>query len=410
MTSETGKLLLVAKLLGVALVCAGMASCTSTSNTVAARKDKPKSKEYFAESEYGVKASPRVVADGKPVPQGGGRFMVGSPYEVKGKTYVPKEDPNYNKSGLASWYGDAFHGRMTANGEVYDLGTISAAHPTFPLPSYARVTNMDTGSSVIVRVNDRGPFHPGRIIDVSSKAAELLDFKRTGTAKVNVQYVGRARMDGHDMPFLMASYIRKGDRMPGIQPEGQIASGVMVASNQSLGDQLQSYGSGVPTAKATTGATNRAQKPATAAAGFTTAAAGYGAGASHTAPQAALRPANRAATVAAAPLAPAKPSPAPYQVASAPLPKAAAVSLQAAKPVRPAPVAVPVEARMAAPAQARPRSEAARAASPATQTAYAAQPTTSAAAPRVVFGNVILRDDGVIQQVSDTAPQKTAKR
>lgn len=233
------------------MVCLSAASCASTPEP----KSKPRSKEYFSEKEYGVKASPRVVSEGKAVPKGGGRFMVGKPYQVKGKTYVPAEDPDYNKTGLASWYGSAFHGRVTANGEVYDKTHLSAAHPTFPLPSYARVTNTETGSSVVVRVNDRGPFHPGRIIDVSSKTADLLDMKRSGTAKVNVQYVGRARMDGHDMPYLMASYIRKGDRMPSVQPEGQIATGVMVASNEPLGDQLQSYGSAVPTPVAFSGST-----------------------------------------------------------------------------------------------------------------------------------------------------------
>ncbi len=242
-----GKLSLWSKWLGISVMCATMASCASTKMAEAPKK-KGHGKEYFAESEYGVKASPRVVADGRPVPKGGGRFMVGQPYEVKGKTYVPKEDPNYNKSGLASWYGSAFHGRLTANGEVYDSSHLSAAHPTFPLPSYARVTNVDTGSSVVVRVNDRGPYHPGRIIDVSDKTAEMIDIKQTGTGRVNVQYLGRARMDGEDMPFLMASYIRKGDRLPSFNPGGQIASGVMVASNQPLGDQLQSYSSSMPAA------------------------------------------------------------------------------------------------------------------------------------------------------------------
>ena len=245
MSLSGGKLSLWSKWLGISVMCATMASCASTKMAEAPKK-KSHGKEYFAESEYGVKASPRVVADGRPVPKGGGRFMVGQPYEVKGKTYVPKEDPNYNKSGLASWYGSAFHGRLTANGEVYDSSHLSAAHPTFPLPSYARVTNLDTGSSVVVRVNDRGPYHPGRIIDVSDKTAEMIDIKQTGTGRVNVQYMGRARMDGEDMPFLMASYIRKGDRLPTFNPGGQIASGVMVASNQPLGDQLQSYGSAVP--------------------------------------------------------------------------------------------------------------------------------------------------------------------
>jgi rare lipoprotein A len=238
-----GALSLTAKWLGMTIVCLSVASCATTEPP----KKKSRSKEYFSEKEYGVKASPRVVGEGRPVPKGGGRFVVGKPYEVKGKTYVPKEDPSYNKSGLASWYGSAFHGRLTANGEVYDKEHLSAAHPTFPLPSYARVTNLDTGSSVIVRVNDRGPYHPGRIIDVSSKTAELLDMKRTGTAKVNVQYVGRARMDGHDMPFLMASYSRKGDRLPSVQPEGQIATGVMVASAEPASDRSQSHAAPIPT-------------------------------------------------------------------------------------------------------------------------------------------------------------------
>ncbi|RUM17725.1 septal ring lytic transglycosylase RlpA family protein, partial [Rhizobium vallis] len=117
-----------------------------------------------------------------------------------------------------------------------------AAHPTLPLPSYVRVTNLENGSSLIVRVNDRGPYHKGRIIDVSSKAADLLDLKHHGTAYVRVQYVGRARSDGHDMPFLMASYVRKGDRRPDIKPEPQIATDAMLASNQPTGDHLRRHG------------------------------------------------------------------------------------------------------------------------------------------------------------------------
>lgn len=216
------------RILGIIAMCAAVASC-STTKAPKPGKQPQRSKEYFSEKEYGVKASPRVVTSG-PVPKGGGRFMVGDTYTVKGKQYTPKEEPGYNRKGLASWYGSAFHGRLTANGEVYDADHLSAAHPTFPLPSYARVTNLDNGSSVVVRVNDRGPFHPGRIIDVSSKTAEMLDMKRIGTANVQVSYVGLARMDGHDMPYLMASYRAKGDRSPSVNPEGQIASGVMVAS------------------------------------------------------------------------------------------------------------------------------------------------------------------------------------
>jgi rare lipoprotein A len=121
---------------------------------------------------------------------------------------------------------------MTANGEIYDQFALTAAHPTFPLPSYARVTNLNTGDSVIVRVNDRGPYHPGRIIDLSNKAADMLDVSHHGTAPVRVQYVGRARMDGRDGAFLMASYTRKGQRLKHFNPDGEIATGVMVASNE----------------------------------------------------------------------------------------------------------------------------------------------------------------------------------
>jgi len=218
------------RLLTIPLICAGLAACATTT---AAPKKKVRSKEFFSESEYGVKASPRVVEEGQVVPKGGGRYQLGKPYQVRGKWYKPKEEPGYNKTGLASWYGSAFHGRRTANGEVYDRYHLSAAHPTFPLPSYARVTNMENGTSVIVRVNDRGPYHEGRVIDVSSKTADLLDMKRTGTAKVRVQYVGKAPLEGNDMPYLMASYVTKGSRVPAVDPGGQIATGVMVASADS---------------------------------------------------------------------------------------------------------------------------------------------------------------------------------
>ncbi len=112
--------------------------------------------------------------------------------------YVPEEDANYREEGLASWYGDDFHGRLTANGEVFDMGSLTAAHPTLPMPCYARVTNLSNGRSLIVRVNDRGPYHGNRLIDVSNKAAELLEFKGNGVARVRVEYVGRAPLEGSD--------------------------------------------------------------------------------------------------------------------------------------------------------------------------------------------------------------------
>lgn len=153
---------------------------------------------------YGVAPSPRVVADGEEVPRGGGSYMVGKPYQIAGRTYYPSERA-YSAVGLASWYGSDFHGRKTANGEVFDRGSISAAHPTMPLPSYARITNLRNARSMIVRVNDRGPYHGGRVMDVSQRVAEALDFHRIGTARVKVDYVARAGLQGSDDSKLLAT-------------------------------------------------------------------------------------------------------------------------------------------------------------------------------------------------------------
>lgn len=147
-----------------------------------------------------------MVADGEPVPAGGGRYQIGEPYQVAGKWYEPKEDPNYDSEGVASWYGGAFHGRLTANGEVFDRADLSAAHPTLPLPSYVRVTNLENRRSVVVRVNDRGPFAKDRLIDVSERTAQLLDFRHHGKTRVRVQYVDKADLGGDDQAVLLASY------------------------------------------------------------------------------------------------------------------------------------------------------------------------------------------------------------
>jgi rare lipoprotein A len=162
---------------------------------------------------YGVSSSPRVVGMGEPVPKGGGTYRVGKPYMVAGKMYVPEEDVNYRAEGLASWYGDDFHGRLTANGEVFDMASLTAAHPTLPIPSYARVTNLGNGKSLIVRVNDRGPYHGNRLIDVSNRAADLLEFKGRGIANVRVEYVGRAPLEGSDDRQLVAT-LRTGEPAP----------------------------------------------------------------------------------------------------------------------------------------------------------------------------------------------------
>ncbi|HUC50073.1 MAG TPA: septal ring lytic transglycosylase RlpA family protein [Xanthobacteraceae bacterium] len=153
----------------------------------------------------GVAPSERLVQPGEPVPKGGGVYRVGSPYMVGGRLYVPELDPHYRAEGLASWYGNDFHGRSTANGEIFDLNAISAAHPTMPLPSYARVTNLQNGRSLIVRVNDRGPYAANRIIDVSKRAAQLLGFVDRGTTRVRVEYVGPAQLSGSDDRLLEAT-------------------------------------------------------------------------------------------------------------------------------------------------------------------------------------------------------------
>ncbi|MBV9970677.1 MAG: septal ring lytic transglycosylase RlpA family protein [Xanthobacteraceae bacterium] len=163
---------------------------------------------------YGVSSSPRVVGPGEPVPKGGGTYRVGAPYVVAGRTYVPEENPHYRAEGVASWYGSDFHGRLTANGEVFDSDSMSAAHATLPLPSYVRVTNLSNHKSVVVRVNDRGPYSGNRLIDVSQRAASLLGFHGSGLAPVRVEYVGRAPMEGSDDVMLMATLRENGEPAP----------------------------------------------------------------------------------------------------------------------------------------------------------------------------------------------------
>lgn len=134
------------------------------------------------------------------VPRNAGIYKVGNPYQIDNVWYYPREQPDYDETGIASWYGPTFYGKSTANGEIYDGGALTAAHRTLPMPVNVRVTNLDNGKSIIVRVNDRGPYARGRIIDLSRRAAELLDVVQTGTAKVRVTYLSRADMEGGGPP------------------------------------------------------------------------------------------------------------------------------------------------------------------------------------------------------------------
>jgi rare lipoprotein A len=187
----------------LARACAPVAVALLLANCAGGSGDRVRNTSY----------SPKVVADGEPVPRGGGNFKLGNPYTINGRTYYPSHDPAYRAEGIASWYGRDFHGRKTANGEVYDMNAISAAHPTMPLPSYARVTNLENGRSIIVRVNDRGPYAHNRIVDLSTGTAKALGSYGQGLARVRVEYVGRAAIAGSDDAALMAS-LRHGTPAP----------------------------------------------------------------------------------------------------------------------------------------------------------------------------------------------------
>ena len=132
-----------------------------------------------------------VVTDPAPIVSGTMR-----PYQIRGRWYRPAEQPDYQETGLASWYGDQFHGRPTATGEPFDMNALTAAHKTLPLPGLVEVTNLANGRRIVVRVNDRGPFVDGRIIDLSRGAADALDLRRAGVGEVRVRYLGRAPRAG----------------------------------------------------------------------------------------------------------------------------------------------------------------------------------------------------------------------
>ena len=137
----------------------------------------------------GKPAKPPASAGSKPAASAGSKVKIGKPYEVLGVWYTPSDDRSYDVVGIASWYGPGFHGLDTANGERYEMDALTAAHKTLPMPSYVEVTNLTNGRVLVVRVNDRGPFVDGRIIDLSRRAAQLLGVDKAGTAKVRVRRV-----------------------------------------------------------------------------------------------------------------------------------------------------------------------------------------------------------------------------
>lgn len=155
-------------------------------------------------------------------PQSPQPYKVGKPYQVDGVWYYPKVDMDYDETGIASWYGPGFHGQYTANGEIYDQNALTAAHKTLPLPSMVRVTNLDNGRSIVVRVNDRGPFVNGRIIDLTRRDAQLLDFIGQGTAKVRVQV-----LKDESQALAAAASLQGGDNVgpkPAAAPSGTVSA------------------------------------------------------------------------------------------------------------------------------------------------------------------------------------------
>lgn len=191
---------LQAKALRIFVLCCFVGGCSSSQRM------------STVDRKYGVSASPRVISQQsgygqRAMPKGGGVYKVGKPYQIAGRWYHPREEPDYVESGIASWYGADFHGRKTANGEIYDMNALTAAHRTLPMPSYAYVTALKTGRTVLVRINDRGPFAGNRIIDLSKATATALGIKSDGISKVRVRYAGRAPLNGddrHERRFLAA--------------------------------------------------------------------------------------------------------------------------------------------------------------------------------------------------------------
>jgi len=155
-------------------------------------------------------------------PNANGFYKIGNPYRIDGAWYYPAVDWNYNKTGIASWYGPDFDGKYTANGERFDMNALTGANPTLPIPSIVEVTNLDNGRSIQLRVNDRGPYARNRILDVSRRAAQLLGFETTGTAHVRVRLL--------QQPTLQAQLLAQRNGGPDVEPPTQLAAAEPVAA------------------------------------------------------------------------------------------------------------------------------------------------------------------------------------
>ncbi|HEY4134274.1 MAG TPA: septal ring lytic transglycosylase RlpA family protein [Alphaproteobacteria bacterium] len=179
------------RVIALALVAGSLAACSET--------------EFLMNTAKQVRGR-----DTAQTPTTGGLYKIGNPYQISGVWYYPAVDYDYDETGIASWYGPDFHGKVTANGEEYDMNAMTAAHRTLPMPSIVQVTNLENGRSVTVRVNDRGPYARGRIIDLSRRAAQLLGVEKQGTAKVRVQVLSEesrilaAQLTGKDDTGIVA--------------------------------------------------------------------------------------------------------------------------------------------------------------------------------------------------------------
>jgi len=204
-----------------------------------------------AETEFLIHTTKRVVTSTEDTQLP--RYKVGDPYQIEGTWYYPAVDYEYKETGIASWYGAKFHGRYTANGAIYDMNALTAAHRTLPMPSFVRVTNLTNGRSMILKINDRGPFARNRIIDISRRGAKLLGFQKAGTARVRVEILadksraiannikGRSQLAKGDTPITV-------DRLPkpdvkteilSLPPGGQVSAGRVQPSIEKLSSQSQ---------------------------------------------------------------------------------------------------------------------------------------------------------------------------